>query len=332
MSSPPDHSDVGAYLLGVLNEADTIAFEEHLTHCVRCQDELQEMLDLPDLLDVARALEQQRGTVDQRRNGTPPGQAGAPPGRPLRSVPPPGRPRPVTPAQRVGSAPPRGAVAPQPRGTLGPPPRPQPHRSTEPAPDGPGDRVLAQLLDQVGARKRSRKKVVLWSLAAAACLALVLTPLVVSATTGTGQGGVALPSPILSLPGQPPTTGQSVPSGPATPSVDANTLTEETLTGSNPANNVSATLGLTEKGSGVQVRMELKGISGPRRCQLVAIGKAGETFPVNSWVVPEKGYGVAGSPDPLQQTGNVALSRTEIASFEVRTMDGIGLLSIPAGS
>ncbi|GAA2841931.1 zf-HC2 domain-containing protein [Crossiella cryophila] len=325
MSSPPDHSDVGAYLLGVLNEADTIAFEEHLTHCSRCQDELQELLDLPDLLDTARAL----GQHQQQRNGAvPPPQVRpnqprpqAPPGRPLRSVPPLARPQP-------------GPQAPRPR--QGPPPaQPRPPAfapaTPAPAPEGPDERVLAQLLDQVGARKRDRRKAVLWSLAAAACLALVLTPLVVSATTGDGRDGVALPSPILSLPSQPSTTRAPVSTGPVGPSADASTLNEETLTGSNPANNVSAILALTEKGSGVEVRMELKGISGPRRCQLVAIGKAGETFPVNSWVVPEKGYGVAGSPEPLRNTGNVALSRTDIASFEVRTMDGIGLLSIPAG-
>ncbi|MGO1056516.1 zf-HC2 domain-containing protein [Crossiella sp. CA198] len=325
MSSPPDHSDVGAYLLGVLNEADTIAFEEHLTHCTRCQDELQELLDLPDLLDTARAL----GQHQQQRNGAVPSpqvrpnqpRPQAPPGRPLRSVPPLARPQPGAPA---------------PRPLPGPPPRTQPRppafAPAAQAPAQPDERVLAQLLDQVGARKRDRRKAVLWSLAAAACLALVLTPLAISATTGDGRDGVALPSPILSLPSQPSTTRPPVQSGPSGPSTDANTLNEETLTGSNPANNVSAILALTEKGSGVEVRMELKGISGPRRCQLVAIGKAGETFPVNSWVVPEKGYGVAGSPEPLRNTGNVALSRTDIASFEVRTMDGIGLLSIPAGS
>lgn len=321
MSTPPDHSDVGAYLLGVLNEADTVAFEEHLTHCARCQDELQELLDLPDLLDSARAPEQHRrngvAPPPQARPGPPAQQAG----RPLRSVPPPARGQPGPPAPRPGPRP-----APNP--AAGPPRTPQPTHQAPP--DGPGDRVLEQLLDQVGTRKRSRRQAVVWSLVAAACLALVLTPLVVSAGSRPDGDGVALPSTILSLPGQPTSPRPPPPSGSAGPSPDANPLNEEVLTGSNPANNVSASLALTEKGSGVEVRMELKGISGPRRCQLVAIGKTGETYPVNSWVVPEKGYGVAGSPDPLQKVGNVAMTRGEIARFEVRTMDGIGLLSIPA--
>ncbi len=189
--------------------------------------------------------------------------------------------------------------------------------------------MLTQLLGQVEERKRRRRTSV-WLLAGAAAVLLVGTPLVISATSGGTGGGTALPSTILDDPGRPTVTTTAPPPGPG-PSGEPGPPATETLTGENPANNVSARLALAERGSGVAVDLELKGISGPRLCQLVAVGKAGQTFPVNSWIVPEKGYGVAGSPEPLRTGGTVALSRGDIARFEVRTMDGIGLLSIPAG-
>jgi hypothetical protein len=47
------------------------------------------------------------------------------------------------------------------------------------------------------------------------------------------------------------------------------------------------------------------------------------------WKVPNKGYGVPGSPAPLVAEGGTALSRADISRFEV-TLDGGGtLLTIP---
>ncbi|XRQ04404.1 anti-sigma factor family protein [Actinomadura welshii] len=43
MSSPVEHTDVGAYALGLLEEGDRRAFEAHLRGCGRCQAELGEM-------------------------------------------------------------------------------------------------------------------------------------------------------------------------------------------------------------------------------------------------------------------------------------------------
>ncbi|MGA4544299.1 anti-sigma factor family protein [Uniformispora flossi] len=43
MSAPVDHTDVGAYALGLLEAADVEAFEEHLASCPRCQAELDEL-------------------------------------------------------------------------------------------------------------------------------------------------------------------------------------------------------------------------------------------------------------------------------------------------
>ncbi|WKX70631.1 anti-sigma factor [Streptomyces sp. XD-27] len=51
-ASPPDspHTDVGAYALGILDDADAIRFEAHLAGCDRCAAELDGLMGLPPLL------------------------------------------------------------------------------------------------------------------------------------------------------------------------------------------------------------------------------------------------------------------------------------------
>lgn len=47
------HSDVTAYLLGVLGEGAELAFDDHLTGCVRCQRDLVEFQTIPRVLTIA---------------------------------------------------------------------------------------------------------------------------------------------------------------------------------------------------------------------------------------------------------------------------------------
>ena len=54
MTSPADHVDVAAYVLGALDDADSAAFERHLAGCPRCQAELDELSGLPALLDQVK--------------------------------------------------------------------------------------------------------------------------------------------------------------------------------------------------------------------------------------------------------------------------------------
>ncbi|WP_207898125.1 anti-sigma factor family protein [Amycolatopsis pittospori] len=53
MSGAP-HTDVAAYVLGVLGEEDHARFEAHLLECPECQVELVEMYHLPDILDMVK--------------------------------------------------------------------------------------------------------------------------------------------------------------------------------------------------------------------------------------------------------------------------------------
>jgi Putative zinc-finger len=57
VTSPADHVDVAAYVLGALDEPEKFAFERHLAGCPRCQAELDELAGLPALLDQVRDSE-----------------------------------------------------------------------------------------------------------------------------------------------------------------------------------------------------------------------------------------------------------------------------------
>jgi anti-sigma factor RsiW len=50
----PRHVDVGAYVLGILDEPDEAAYEEHFAQCERCRREFIEMADLPAILDTMK--------------------------------------------------------------------------------------------------------------------------------------------------------------------------------------------------------------------------------------------------------------------------------------
>jgi hypothetical protein len=47
----PDHMDVGAYVLGILDPPEQAAFQKHFANCARCRAEYRELADLPRLLE-----------------------------------------------------------------------------------------------------------------------------------------------------------------------------------------------------------------------------------------------------------------------------------------
>ncbi|TNC27675.1 anti-sigma factor family protein [Amycolatopsis alkalitolerans] len=48
------HTDIAAYVLGVLDEADNAVFEAHLADCPHCQFDLLEFYELPEILTEVR--------------------------------------------------------------------------------------------------------------------------------------------------------------------------------------------------------------------------------------------------------------------------------------
>lgn len=55
MTPHDPHINVGAYLLGALDDDEMTAFEEHLVECERCGEELDELSGVVPVLDVLRA-------------------------------------------------------------------------------------------------------------------------------------------------------------------------------------------------------------------------------------------------------------------------------------
>ncbi|SEN39177.1 anti-sigma factor family protein [Nonomuraea pusilla] len=106
-------------------------------------------------------------------------------------------------------------------------------------------------------------------------------------------------------------------------------LTGRTYTGADPATGVSAVVGLEDKGWGTHVALELKGVRGPLRCRLLAVGDDGRSEVVASWGVPSAGYGVPGAPDPLVLHGGTSLPEDELNHFSVETLDGRLLATVP---
>ncbi|MGO1056829.1 anti-sigma factor family protein [Crossiella sp. CA198] len=226
MTPPIEHTDVGAYVLGVLDAHEAEAFEAHLLSCEICQAELKSLSSLPDLLDELRE-------------------------------------------QPVAAAEPLGAADPMPR-----------------------------LLDELAVRRR-RRRVITWVAAAAATVAIIAGPILTATFTATDPNVVAFPDGVPKLTGSGP-TGASL---------------ELTVQG---------------RGWGSDVVLALKGVRGPEACELIAVSKTGQEVTVNSWLVPDRGYGVPDSPKPLMMRGGAALKPGDIAKFEVRTLDKKVLVSIPA--
>ncbi|MFI6938126.1 zf-HC2 domain-containing protein [Streptomyces sp. NPDC050418] len=94
----------------------------------------------------------------------------------------------------------------------------------------------------------------------------------------------------------------------------------------------SAQLVLDRKEWGTGVALRMDGLDGPRRCALVAVGPGGTEQTVLSWSVPKGGYGFpgrAGHEKPLLAEGGTGLKADEIRRFEVRTLEGRPVVTIP---
>lgn len=258
MSAPVDHTDVGAYALGLLEDPDREAFEAHLLDCARCQAELGEFGDMRGLF----------ADVEADAFTSPPEPAGFP-GTP------------------------------------------------DPADTRPSDGGVTDLAARRSAKERARRTGI--SLAAAAAAAVLLV-------AGVAIGGGfedSKSSPVVAQSPHHATT--TTPSGVLLLTGERHP-TEGRVQG---ADGVSGYVALESKGWGSHVGLELAGVHGPLVCSLFVVGKDGRTEEVGSWMVPEKGYGVASNPAPLTFHGGTSLPKEALDRFEVRTKDGRTLLTVP---
>ncbi|MGV9311603.1 anti-sigma factor family protein [Streptomyces sp. NPDC003691] len=269
------HDAVGAYVLGVLDDADVSAFEAHLAGCDICAVRLEEFSGLEPMLAAL---------------------ADAP-------VPPA-----ASPLVRRAGATPFGVVGAVPSGAGCGPVVPGP----------PGPRVLGGVLDEVAGERAARRRRGTYLVAAAAAL-VVAVPVATYALTRGGEAPAG-----------------NVEAHPTSPAEDAffHHMPEK-VRATDPTTRVSAVVGLEKKGWGTHAVLELKGVKGPLKCNLVAVSKTGEEEIITSWSVPRWGYGIPDGPSaaakaPLYVHGGAAMDREDIDRFEVRTFDNQKLVEIDA--
>lgn len=251
--SPSEHETVGAYALGILDDAEATAFEAHLAGCEWCAQQLDELAGMEPML---AALADLPGT------GTP----------------------------AIGDS-----------------------LSARPSP-----RLVDRLVDEVSERRAQKRRRSFFLVAAAAAL-IVGGPLTVLAATGGDSG----------------TTGVqagSTKSATVTTKSAFDALPTK-VSATDASTKVSATVAMGEKGWGTEVGVELKNVTGPEKCSLIAVGKDGKRETVSSWSVPEWGYGIPDAKteqakNPLYVMGGAAFTTNDIDHFEVMTFGGEKLVEI----
>lgn len=107
-----------------------------------------------------------------------------------------------------------------------------------------------------------------------------------------------------------------------------------------PETGVEARISMRPVTWGTSVDLDVRGVTGPRRCDLQAVGKDGAHETVTSWGVPADGYGAGtgrnagasgqGGAGSLRTSGGTSMSPDDIDHFEVVTSAGVRLVSVPA--
>jgi hypothetical protein len=169
-------------------------------------------------------------------------------------------------------------------------------------------------VDEVSARRAQKRRRGMYLVAAAAAL-IIGGPLTVMAVNG-GDSGTS--------------NNQAVP----TAQVLFNSLPDK-VTATDSSTDVTGTVATAKKDWGTHAVLQLKNVTGPEKCSLIAVGKNGERETVTSWSVPEWGYGTPNAKteeakQPLYVHGGAAFEPNQIDHFEVMTFSGKRLVEVKA--
>ncbi|MFE2536201.1 anti-sigma factor family protein [Streptomyces sp. NPDC059371] len=247
------HETVGAYALGILDDIEATAFEEHLASCEWCAQQLDELAGMEPMLAALADL---------------PASQGSP------------------------------AIA-------------------ESLSARPSPRLAERLVDEVSARRAQKRRRGMYLVAAAAAL-IIGGPLTVMAVNGGND------------------TGANPPMAHATsPAKAAFEVMTDKSSAVDPKTKVSAVVAIEPKDWGTHAVLQLKNVTGPEKCSLIAVGKNGERETVTSWSVPEWGYGTPNAKteeakQPLYVHGGAAFEPNQIDHFEVMTFGGKRLVEVKA--
>ncbi|MFI6334889.1 zf-HC2 domain-containing protein [Streptomyces sp. NPDC050535] len=245
------HETVGAYALGILDDAEATAFEGHLATCEWCAQQLDELAGMEPMLAALADLPASQGTP------------------------------------AIG----------------------------ESLAARPSSRLADRLVDEVSERRALKRRRSFYMVAAAAAL-IIAGPLTVMAVSG-GDGTKAPEAHATS------------------PAKQAFDVMTDKVTATDASTKVTAVVAMESKAWGTHAVLELKNVSGPEKCSLIAVGKNGERETVTSWSVPKWGYGLpsaktAEAKAPLYVHGGAAFTPNEIDHFEVMTFDGKQLVEVDA--
>lgn len=171
----------------------------------------------------------------------------------------------------------------------------------------PPEELLEPMLAQANReiRTRRRRNVVLLIAAAAA---LVIA-------TGAGMG-------LVTRDGGRPVARTSATTSPAPPPP----LAGRTLVGQDPVTGVRAQINLQSKRWGTALDMRVSGAPRGTHCRVVVVDKNGRSDIAGSWEVPY----AARREGSAQYFGSSMIATDQVASIEVRTLDGQRLLRVPA--
>ncbi|PKT72688.1 RNA polymerase subunit sigma [Streptomyces populi] len=247
------HETVGAYALGILDDIEATAFEEHLASCEWCAQQLDELAGMEPMLAALADL---------------PASQGSP------------------------------AIA-------------------ESLSARPSPRLAERLVDEVSARRAQKRRRGMYLVAAAAAL-IIGGPLTVMAVNGGSDTGTGTP--------------QAHATSPAKAAFQDMT---DKASATDPKTKVNAVVAIEPKDWGTHAVLQLKNVTGPERCSLIAVGKNGERETVTSWSVPEWGYGTPNAKteqakEPLYVHGGAAFTPNQIDHFEVMTFSGKRLVEVKA--
>jgi anti-sigma factor RsiW len=168
-----------------------------------------------------------------------------------------------------------------------------------PPPEELFESVLAEVNREK--RKRHRRNVIVLIAAAAAWVI----------ATGTGMGLVSH-------------HGTPAPRASATASQRPPQAAPRVLSGQDPVTGVRAQISLESKRWGTAVEMRLSGVPGGSHCRMVVVDKGGRSDIAGAWAVP-----YAAREGSAEYLGSSMIASDQVASIEVRTVDGERLLRVP---
>ncbi|MEU6539353.1 zf-HC2 domain-containing protein [Streptomyces sp. NPDC047000] len=178
----------------------------------------------------------------------------------------------------------------------------------------PSPRLVERLVDEVSETRAQKRRRAFYMIAASAVL-IVGGPLAVVAANGGSDSG---------------TSNQA-----ASPAQAAFRTMSDKVTATDSTTHVTATVAVAAKKWGTDTVLQLKNVTGPEKCSLIAVGKNGERETVTSWSVPNWGYGLANAKteeakNPLYVHGGAAFAPNQIDHFEVMTFSGKKLVEVNA--